>query len=425
MLSRRVKRADPFRRVARCTTMIHTAATPNARLRLTFHPHDAVDPALEKPVRNNISVAVAIGRCLFVASDEGARIERLIAGPDGHYADHRSFALTDFFDLPAGPEGEADVEGLAVDDGWLWVVGSHSLARRKPKPQEHSGDECLKRLTEVKREANRCLLGRIPLAAIGDGVFDPVRRHEGRLAACVKMGRKRNALAKALKGDEHIGRFVHIPAKENGLDIEGIAVRGNRVFLGLRGPVLRGWACILDLRIAGSGSGRLKLRTPDGKAPAYRKRFIDLDGLGIRELTFDGDDLLILAGPTMDLDGPAHVWRWSGCLDADSSTIVPRDRLTRVLDVPFGTGFDHAEGIAWLPGGTGDPERRLIVVYDNPGDDRLHPNGTGVDADIFAIAADASHRRTVSERNDGLRGEGCVREIGTAGSIDAQGGRTE
>lgn len=373
--------------------MIHKAATPDARLRLTFHPHDAVDPALDKPVRNNISVAEAVGRCLFVGSDEGARIERLVAGPDGHYADHRSFALADFFDLPAGSEGEADIEGLTVDDGWLWVVGSHSLARRKPKPQEHSGDECLTRLTEVKREANRYLLGRIPLAPIGDGVFDPVRRHEDRQAACVKMGRKRNALAKALKDDEHIGRFVNVPAKENGLDIEGIAVRGDRAFLGLRGPVLRGWACILDLRVAGNGSGRLKLMTPDGKAPAYRKRFIDLDGLGIRELTFDGDDLLILAGPTMDLDGPAHVWRWAGCLEEDSSTVVPRDRLTRVLDVPFGTGFDHAEGIAWLPGGTGKSERRLIVVYDSPGDDRLHPDGTGVDADVFAVTAAASPRQ--------------------------------
>ncbi|MNG03413.1 hypothetical protein D3C84_864920 [compost metagenome] len=35
----------------------------------------------------------------------------------------------------------------------------------------------------------------------------------------------------------------------------------------------------------------------------YRKHFFALNGLGFRDLCTSGDDLLILAGPTMDLDG--------------------------------------------------------------------------------------------------------------------------
>jgi hypothetical protein len=46
----------------------------------------------------------------------------------------------------------------------------------------------------------------------------------------------------ALADDPHLGFFVGamIPGKENGFDVEGLAFYQNRIFLGLRGPVLRG-----------------------------------------------------------------------------------------------------------------------------------------------------------------------------------------
>ena len=80
--------------------------------------------------------------------------------------------------------------------------------------------------------------------------------------------------------------FLDIPAKENGFDIEGVAARAERVFIGLRGPVLRGWAGILDLE-AGAGArieiGRLEMH------------LLHLGGLGVRDLEIDGEDLLILS----------------------------------------------------------------------------------------------------------------------------------
>lgn len=365
--------------------MPHTPASPVGTLRLNFRPHEAVSAHLDEPVRDNVSVAEAVGRCLFVGQDEGARIERLVAGHDGSvYGNHVSYPLSAFFDLPSGQDGEADIEGLAVDGGWLWITGSHSLARKKPKTGEHDAAQSLARLTEVKCEPNRYLLGRIPMVpATEDGVFDLVREDGDRRAACVKMGSSRNKLAKLLKDDEHIGRFLKVPAKENGFDVEGIAVRGDRVFLGLRGPVLRGWALMLELTLAEEKPGRLALQPCGGDGLPCLKHFLDLDGLGIRELTFDGDDLLILAGPTMDLDGPVHVWRWTGCLDATHQTVIPRERLQRVIDIPFGVGFDHAEGISRIDRPGVPP--LLAVVYDNPGKARLHADGTGIDADLFAI----------------------------------------
>lgn len=365
-------------------------ATPTATLRLSFRHHESFDPPRKKPIRDNLSAVEAVGSCLFVADDEGARVDRLTADGSGAYGGHEPFFLGGVFNLPDsetkdGKEvhDEVDIEGLAIDDGWLWVVGSHSLVREKPKAEEHDAETALKLLTDVDRKPNRFLLGRVPLVSVGaDGRFE-LRAEDGdRRAGCLDIGRKHNALTKALKKDEHFGRFLEIPAKENGFDVEGLAVRGSRVFLGLRGPVLRGWACILELCVEATRKGRLKLTAPDGGGVPYRKHFMDLQGLGIRELAFDGDDLLILAGPTMDLDGPVRLWRWAGCLDTDAPTITPSERLSVALDIPFGQGTDHAEGIAVLP--SADGAKRLLVLYDSPAPGRKHGD-TDIDGDLFEL----------------------------------------
>ena len=339
--------------------------------------------AAEKPVGANLSVVALVGRALFTASDEGARIERLITRDGALYGGHTTFALADAFDLPDGADGEADIEGMAVDGDWLWVVGSHSLARRKPEPGSQSDKEALETLTAVRRDANRFLLGRIPLVEV-DGAPKLVPADGRRRAGCLKMGRKRNALVRHLRNDQHIGRFLEVPAKENGFDIEGLAARGDRVFLGLRGPVLRGWACILDLEIEERSKGRLRLRKLDADGARYRKHFLDLGGLGIRELAFDGDDLLILAGPTMDLDGPVAVHRWRNAVAIGEECLVPRRELSLELRIPHGEGCDHAEGIATLDRPGASP--LLMVAYDSPCRERLLGGGETVIADLFELS---------------------------------------
>lgn len=383
--------AAPAPAVTPAAALPRAPATPAGHVRLGLERKGAP--------RRNLSACVLAGPCLWLASDETARIERLVArdGAGRDYAGHRSFTLDGIFDLPDGPE-EMDIEGLSTDGGWLWITGSHSLKREKPEMAEHGPKEALERLTDVTCPANRFFLGRAPLAPGGeDGVPDLVREAAGglggdagrRAAGCLRMRKGRNALAEALRKDEHLARFMAMPAKENGFDIEGLAVRGERVFLGLRGPVLRGWATILELAVRGSkrADGRLKLRRigPDGAR--YRKHFLDLDGLGVRELELDGEDLLVLAGPTMDLDGPVALFRWPGALKAERQTgLVTRDRLRRVLDLPFGTGCDHPEGIALRRDGAaaGRPAE-LLVVHDSPAPERFEEAGGGLRADLFTL----------------------------------------
>ena len=100
---------------------------------------------------------------------------------------------------------------------------------------------------------------------------------------------------------------------------------------------------------------------------------------------------MILAGPTMDLDGPVVLYRWPGALAAGAPTVVPGDRLERVLDLPYGADEDHAEGICWLPGADGDG-KELFVVYDSPAAGRLQDR-TAIEADVFRLGARSGRRR--------------------------------
>jgi hypothetical protein len=330
----------------------------------------------------NLSAVRLDGHVLWIAGDETASIERLMADqPEKatEFGDETTFRLADFVDLPGDDEDEeADVEGLARSGDFLWAVGSHSLRRRQIK-ERHEGAQALKRLARVEGQDNRQILVRLPIADV-DGVPTPVREIEadGKRHRAAAL-RRRDNLRSLLRDDEHLGPFLPIPGKDNGLDIEGIAVRGDRVYLGLRGPVLRGWAFVLELRpyVSEDDPDRLRLRDFADGLP-YRKHVLDLDGLGVRDLCPAGDDLLILAGPTMDLDGPVRIYRWHDAARAEIPTIVRENLITRELDLSYGEGDDHAEGLSML----GDD--RVLVVYDSPAAVRLTGDGAVV-ADVVLL----------------------------------------
>ncbi len=57
-------------------------------------------------------------------------------------------------------------------------------------------------------------------------------------------------------------------------------------------------------------------------------------GLGIRDLCRHDDDLLILAGPTMDLDDPVHVLRWpGGAKKHKKGELIPATGLQRLHEI--------------------------------------------------------------------------------------------
>jgi hypothetical protein len=334
-------------------------------------------------VRGDLSACDMTGSCLWLACDETTTVERLITRDGVRFAEHQAFSLGHVFELPAGEDQEIDIEGLTHDGDYLWITGSHSLNRKKPKRHEKDPKEALRRLSIVESDPNRYFLARVPLVPAEErGIYALARSGiAGATAACLPMEAGTNALAEALAKDPLLGRFTHIPCKENGLDVEGIAARGDRVFLGLRGPVLRGWATILEIEVRSESPELLALNAIGPRGEAYRSHFLDLDGLGVRDLALDGGDLVILAGPTMDLDGPSRIYRWRKALKAEGPEIVTHHRIDRLLDVPHGKGADHAEGLVLIEGSA----RRVLVVYDSPAASRLHKGGTAIDADVFIL----------------------------------------
>lgn len=316
---------------------------------------------------NNISAATRTpDGSLWVASDELVSLERLSPLEAGVFGDHQSYAIADFLELDEA-DSEIDIEGMDFADPYLWFTGSHSTKRKKTKGKKPEKD--IQRLAEINAEPNRYMIGRIPFIngeLVKQGA-DPHTPKHTLSAACLAKDATTNDLTQALADDEHLGAYIAaaLPSKENGFDIEGLAARHNRLFLGLRGPVLRGWAIILEVELDDSDPATLHLK-PINQEKRYKKHFLDLNGLGIRDLCFDGDDLLILAGPTMDLLGAMTLFRLSGACDrpGDSLTDQESGDLTLVFNLPFNPVGDKAEGLVLYP--CLGQSNSILIVYDEP-----------------------------------------------------------
>ena len=361
-------------------------------------------------IGQSLSALVPVGADFWLGADEGTSLARAnaeggIAGVD--WGTIGTFDLVGLLDLPGktpndkGELPEVDAEGMAWDGRHLWIVASHSLKRTQPKAKK-SNPENFKRLEEVEADGNRYLLGRLPLDERGDllNLAAATTKHCAARLPCDLFG---SALLKELRKDKLLARYLpatrekskerNLPGKDNGLDIEGLAVVGpDHLLIGLRGPVLRGLALALEVRLAcGTPPGDDKpasLRLKKIGARKYRRlafqfgEFNDPDkpedpgepqepaargGLGVRDLCFDENgDLLILAGPTMVLPWPVQVFRWPGAREklaanTEDCFIWGKD-LRKELDYTPISVNDRAESLCIL--GTG-PERRLVIGYDN------------------------------------------------------------
>ena len=352
---------------------------PNARtvnaVRLEFAPGCLV--------QSNLSGAAFTGDWLWVAGDEACGLDRLRRlDPVGdeflRFGEAQDFPLADLLDLPGAATDEADLEGMAVADSFLWVVGSHGWKRKNARLDRDFAYNA-KRLSKVALDGNRRLLACLPIETDDSGA--PIlskQARDGRRALRLKGDARTNQLTRLLADDPHFGPYMAIPGKDNGFDIEGLAVDGQRLLLGLRGPVLRGWSALLEIRVEPRGE-QLRLVPLDALGTMVRKHFLQLDGLGVRDLHFSGDDLYILAGPTMVLNGEIRVFKWPAARPMLAANLDPvrfEAGLSESVSLPHGRGTNRAEALCDLPPALAGGKARWLVLYDAPGDDRKQGDHT-------------------------------------------------
>jgi hypothetical protein len=315
-----------------------------------------------KDLFGSLSAVTEANGFLWAASDEGRTLECL--KPDGNkgYSLKRQCQLDKIFGcLPGEREAkppEADIESLSVSNNtWLWICGSHGNVRSGIAKTRQESVESKKTVArpepDIMTRPSRCLLGRVKLID-GGGAIEENGDHlpfEG-------IG----SLRALLMGNRHLQSFMGLPAKENGLDIEGItATESGAVFLGLRGPVVAGYAVVVEAKAD-------TIFTKDVDLITY---FIDFDGLGVRDLTHDGDDMLILAGPVGGLDGPFRIYHWKpGKAECVQSAKLLHQwpikvRGTKAKSAGRGVVMqsEHPEAFCWFKR---NRKPGLIALYDSP-----------------------------------------------------------
>jgi hypothetical protein len=232
-----------------------------------------------------------------------------------------------------GDFAELDGEGVAYAAHYFYVVGSHGCSRKSGKFRLSSFILARIRVDDEGRpvDAHGNVLGKDDMEK---AVVDTTYRVSDLLRRADTVG-------------EYFGKSLNADA--NGLNIEGIAVDGDRVFLGLRAPV-DGMAYIVEgsasaLFAPGHDSlpeGPIQVPIP---VPMGNK-------VGIRDLALLPDDkLLILAGSAYQPDIPYSIFLLD--LNEKATTeLVPQrqDQPTR------------AEGIAVLS--ATPQEIRVLILFD-------------------------------------------------------------
>jgi hypothetical protein len=229
--------------------------------------------------------------------------------------------------------GEFDGEGVAYSAPYFYVVGSHGCARRKGKFRLSS-----------------FMLARIHV----DGEGRPIDA-QGQLLQGDDMSkavettyRLSDLLPRADEVGPYFGKLLN--ADDRGLNVEGIAVGGGQVYLGLRAPSLKGNAFILKM----SADELFKPGHDPASATAELVTIPIMLGkkTGIRDLALLPDGkLLVLTGAAYESDRPYSIFVFDPAR-GDAEQVLPEQE-----DQP-----QRAEAITVLESSA--KEIRVLLLFD-------------------------------------------------------------
>jgi hypothetical protein len=233
---------------------------------------------------------------------------------------------------------ELDAEGVAYADGFFYVIGAHGRGR-------HEKDQAKEARNQAKAASTRKVF-RIALSP------EDVDLSTGKLKRTPQITESA-ALATLLQNDRALAPHFNQPLSNNGMTIEGVAVRGDTLYAAFRGPVLGdGDAVIAGVPLEalfGGSPGSIELhRVALGRDNLHQAR-------GIRDLTVEGNGFLLIAGP--ENEPPKRV------VAAGAYAIYAWDGRTarKVLDLPS-TGTARLEAL--LPLDRNGDGLRVLLMFD-------------------------------------------------------------
>jgi len=223
---------------------------------------------------------------------------------------------------------ELDGEGVAYADGFYYVIGSHG----HPRDSDNEVDPKRDAAEITARIAASSQIVRF--RADGASAATPVER-TGKLRAIMER-------------EPTLASYLDRRLENNGLTIEGIAVRRGRILAGFRGPSFsNGRAVVLSFPIDsvfGEASPDARLH----RLPLGERR-------GVRDLAAYGDGVLVLAGPAASDPGPYAIYWWNG--ETEDVRL-----LKDLADVVGRKGKRKAEAL--LPLDESASGLRVLILFD-------------------------------------------------------------
>jgi hypothetical protein len=230
---------------------------------------------------------------------------------------------------------EIDIEAIAAENNCYYIIGSHGLSKKQ-------GDI----------ESNRFKFFRLKVNPENGMPVEHVKSKADLVAI--------SSLTYILSRDSLLGRYYRQPLQQKGVNIEGLAIKDGKLYIGLRSPNLDGYTFVIELAADDLFAGA------DGVDYQLHKLNVG-NGLGIREIVRAKECFLIIAGnagsePSDEYPESLDYQKNRGfelfCWDGRSSEV---HRIGRIPEAPGKAEAmmilsENAEGID------------VLILFDGPKD---------------------------------------------------------
>ena len=273
------------------------------------------------------------GRVCLLVQDEGFRFAVGIL-KDGHLSFRSRHKLPD-----NNLDGDLDAEAVTYGHAGFVVLGSHSRKARKCLENNPAARQLIAVQLDADLSKSPAYVSSMQVPKLLAGVPDLAAKFD----KCLGTTRPDNA--------------VGIWNPEQGINFEGIALLDDRLFLGLRGPVLNGAAQVVEtslIALMGDAEPQAKLWP----------LLLDPQD-GIRDIASYEGKLLLLSGPENNDQGKPAIYLWDG-----NSTVAQK-----LCDIPKAILKAKPEALLVLSG----PAAKLHVLVLSDGETDGDPHEFVID----------------------------------------------